>query len=82
MGGVFWINSPGAGSISHTTFTLFPGQMIVEHAHEATAKGKPKMETWHIRNGSIYNFGRRRGRDSRRGRPAEKPGQIHHGEKV
>ncbi len=56
MGGVFWINSQEQGYFAHDIY-LFPGQMIVEHAHEATAKGKPKMETWHIRNGSIYNFG-------------------------
>jgi hypothetical protein len=31
--------------------------MIVEHAHNATDTGKPKMETWHPRHGSILSFG-------------------------
>lgn len=56
MGGIFWINSQEAGYFAHEIY-LLPGQMIVEHAHEATAKGKAKMESWHVRNGSIFTLG-------------------------
>ena len=56
MGGIFWVNFQDHGYFAHEIF-LFPGQMIVEHSHEATAKGKAKMESWHVRHGSIYTFG-------------------------
>lgn len=56
MGGIFWINDQKHGYFAHEIY-LLPGQMIVEHAHEATAKGPPKMETWHVRHGSILTFG-------------------------
>jgi D-lyxose ketol-isomerase len=56
MAGIFWVNFEKEGYFAHEIF-LLPGQMIVEHAHEATAKGKAKMESWHVRNGSIYTFG-------------------------
>ena len=56
MGGVFWINSQEANYFAHEIF-LLPGQMIVEHGHIETDKGKAKMESWHPRNGSIYCFG-------------------------
>ena len=56
MGGIVWINDEKQGYFGHEIY-LLPGQMIVEHGHEATAKGKAKMETWHVRNGSIYTFG-------------------------
>jgi D-lyxose ketol-isomerase len=56
MGGIFWVNFQDAGYFAHEIF-LLPGQMIVEHAHEATAKGKAKMESWHVRHGSIYAIG-------------------------
>jgi hypothetical protein len=56
MGGIFWINSQEAGYFAHEIY-LLPGQMIVEHAHLATAKGKAKMESWQVRYGSIYTFG-------------------------
>lgn len=56
MGGIFWINSQEAGYFAHGIY-LLPGQMIVEHAHVATAKGKAKMESWHVRYGSIFTFG-------------------------
>ena len=56
MAGIFWVNEQEAGYFSHEIF-LLPGQMIVEHAHESTAKGKAKMESWHVRNGGIYTFG-------------------------
>ncbi len=56
MAGIFWINSQEEGYFAHEIF-LLPGQMIVEHAHVPTAKGKAKMESWHVRHGSIHNFG-------------------------
>jgi D-lyxose ketol-isomerase len=56
MGGVFWVNFQEFNYFAHEIY-LLPGQMIVEHAHEATDKGKPKMESWHARNGSVYCFG-------------------------
>ena len=56
MAGIFWINDEKQGYFAHEIF-LMPGQMIVEHGHEATAKGKAKMESWHVRHGSIYTFG-------------------------
>jgi hypothetical protein len=56
MGGVFWINSEESNYFAHEIF-LLPGQMIVEHSHEATAKAKPKMESWHPRHGSIFCMG-------------------------
>ena len=56
MAGIFWINDEKQGYFAHEIF-LLPGQMIVEHGHDATAKGKPKMESWHVRHGSICTFG-------------------------
>lgn len=56
MGGVFWINSQEHNYFAHEIY-LLPGQMIVEHAHVETAKAKPKMESWHVRHGSVYCFG-------------------------
>ena len=56
MGGVFWVNSQEANYFAHEIF-LLPGQMIVEHAHEATGKGKAKMESWQVRHGNIYALG-------------------------
>lgn len=56
MGGIFWINDQKHGYFAHEIF-LLPGQMIVEHGHEATPKGQPKMESWHVRHGSVRTFG-------------------------
>jgi len=56
MGGVFWVNFQEQGYFAHEIF-LLPEQMIVEHAHVATAKAKAKMESWHVRHGSICTFG-------------------------
>jgi hypothetical protein len=56
MGGIFWVNKKDDGYFGHEIF-LLPGQMIVEHAHMAAGDVKPKMESWQVRHGSIYNFG-------------------------
>lgn len=56
MAGIFWVNNQESGYFAHEIY-LLPGQMIVEHGHEATAKGKAKMESWHIRYGSICTLG-------------------------
>lgn len=56
MGGVFWINDEKHGYFAHEIY-LLPGQMIVEHGHEATSKGQAKFESWHVRHGSIRTFG-------------------------
>ncbi len=43
---------------------LLPGQMLPEHNHLQDGDGKgfgPKMETWHIRHGSVEFFGEYKG---------------------
>ncbi len=55
MAGVFWYNDAKHGYFAHEIF-LLPGQMIVEHRHMATDY-PAKMESWHVRQGSIYTFG-------------------------
>ncbi len=47
------------GYLGHEIF-LLPGQMLPEHNHLGNGSGKgfgPKMETWHIRHGSVEFFG-------------------------
>jgi D-lyxose ketol-isomerase len=56
MAGIFWVNFQETGYFAHEIY-LLPGQMIVEHGHEATAKGKAKMESWHVRYGGICTVG-------------------------
>jgi D-lyxose ketol-isomerase len=56
MGGIFWVNFQDTGYFAHEIY-LLPHQMIVEHGHEATAKGKAKMESWHVRHGNIFTLG-------------------------
>lgn len=56
MAGIFWVNSQESSYFAHEIY-LLPGQMIVEHAHAPTVKGKAKMESWHVRNGSICTLG-------------------------
>ncbi len=51
------------GYLGHEIF-LLPGQMLPEHNHLADGDGKgfgPKMETWHIRHGSVEFFGEYKG---------------------
>lgn len=56
MAGVFWVNFQETGYFAHEIY-LLPRQMIVEHGHEATPKGKAKMESWHVRYGGICTVG-------------------------
>jgi D-lyxose ketol-isomerase len=55
MAGVFWHNDKEFAYFAHEIF-LLPGQMIVEHRHMEN-ENPAKMETWHVRGGSIFNFG-------------------------
>lgn len=51
------------GYLGHEIF-LLPGQMLPEHNHLQNGDGKgfgPKMETWHIRHGSVEFFGEYKG---------------------
>lgn len=53
------------GYLGHEIF-LLPGQMLPEHNHLGNGSGKgfgPKMETWHIRHGSVEFFGEYKGAD-------------------
>lgn len=56
MAGIFWINDTVYRYFAHEIF-LLPGQMIVEHQHNVSADGLPKMESWHVRHGEIHTFG-------------------------
>ena len=56
MGGIFWINDTQHMYFAHEIF-LLPGQMIVEHMHDEVPEGPAKMETWHVRHGTIHTFG-------------------------
>ena len=49
------------GYLGHEIY-LLPGQMIPEHNHVGGPEGfGPKMETWHIRHGSVEFFGEHQG---------------------
>lgn len=51
------------GYLGHEIF-LLPGQMLPEHNHLGNGSDKgfgPKMETWHIRHGSVEFFGEYQG---------------------
>ncbi|MDA3924976.1 MAG: hypothetical protein PF904_09795 [Kiritimatiellae bacterium] len=51
------------GYLGHEIF-LLPGQMLPEHNHFGNGSKKgfgPKMETWHIRHGSVEFFGEYKG---------------------
>lgn len=51
------------GYLGHEIF-LLPGQMLPEHNHYGNGSGEgfgPKMETWHIRHGSVEFFGEYKG---------------------
>jgi len=51
------------GYLGHEIF-LLPGQMLPEHNHLGNGSQKgfgPKMETWHIRHGSVEFFGEYQG---------------------
>ena len=60
MGGVIFVNEKAEGYFVHDIF-LLPNQAIAEHRHVATkdTDGKLircKMESWVVRNGSVYGF--------------------------
>jgi len=49
------------GYLGHEIY-LLPGQMLPEHSHTGGPDGfGPKMETWHIRHGSVEFFGEHQG---------------------
>ena len=60
MGGVFWCNEAAEGYFGHEIY-LLPGQSIPEHRHLPTTdkagnKVRCKIESWQVRNGSVYGF--------------------------
>lgn len=56
MAGIFWVNNIEYGYFGHEIY-LLPGQMIAEHGHNKSKQGPPKMESWHVRHGTIHTFG-------------------------
>ena len=51
------------GYLGHEIY-LLPGQMLPEHTHFGGAEGfGPKMETWHIRHGSVEFYGEYQGEE-------------------
>ena len=57
MGGIFWLNDKENRYFGHDIY-LLPYQMIPEHYH-LPAEGLPaKHESWLVKNGSIFNFGK------------------------
>jgi len=55
MGGIFFINRRDYRYFSHDIY-LLPGQMIPEHRHLPTEEAPAKMESWHVRYGTVYNW--------------------------
>lgn len=55
MGGIIWLNRKDYRYFSHDIY-LLPGQMIPEHKHLPTPEAPAKMESWHVRYGSVYNW--------------------------
>ena len=52
------------GYLGHDIY-LLPGQVLPEHRHIGGAEGfGPKMESWHIRHGSVNFFGQIKGTDT------------------
>ncbi len=77
MGGIFWknendiygkndgyngaFNGKPYGYLGHEIY-LLPGQMLPEHRHIGGNEGHgPKMESWHIRYGTVEFFGEHKG---------------------
>lgn len=54
MAGFFWVNDAKNNYFAHEIY-LLPGQMITEHKHVKT-KFAPKMESWVVKQGWIYNY--------------------------
>ena len=57
MGGIFWYNDPVNGYFGHDIY-LLPHQMIPEHYHLPAEGIQAKHESWLVREGSIFNFGK------------------------
>jgi D-lyxose ketol-isomerase len=52
MAGILWVNNQEHDYMGHEIY-LLPHQMIPEHWHLATEKGRAKVEAWHLRHGSV-----------------------------
>ena len=57
MGGIIWYNDITNGYFGHDIY-LLPHQMIAEHYHLPAEGVQAKYETWLVRDGSIFNFGK------------------------
>ena len=57
MGGIIWYNDITNGYFGHDIY-LLPHQMIAEHYHLPAEGVQAKHETWLVRDGSIFNFGK------------------------
>ena len=56
MAGIFWLNLKEQNYFGHEIY-LLPGQMIPEHRHVKTPDAGPKLESWHVRHGSVHIYG-------------------------
>ncbi len=56
MAGMFWVDDP-KNNYAALEMILLPGQMVPQHRHERTAAAAPKMESWHVRYGTVYAYG-------------------------
>jgi len=56
LGAIGFINDQESGYLGQDMF-LLPGQMLPEHYHLRTEKGRAKMEGWHVRHGISYVYG-------------------------
>ena len=57
MGGIFFFNNKEFRYFGHDIY-LLPNQMIPEHFHLAAEDMPAKHESWQVRHGSIFNFGK------------------------
>jgi len=61
------------GYLGHEIY-LLPGQMLPEHRHIGGAEGfGPKMESWHVRHGSVEFFGEYQSKKVKESDVVEKP---------
>jgi len=56
MAGMFWVRNQ-VDNYSALEMIMLPGQMVPQHQHLKTPIAAPKMESWHVRYGSIYTYG-------------------------